>query len=108
MKILWRSLCAFLLVNCAALAQAQKPALKLEGFLDIPFGSNQETVKKQLPSRARARFDRTKSKEGYLWFDGGKFAGFKVDHLALEFVSDHLWNVTIHLQAVSKDHEKEF
>jgi hypothetical protein len=46
----------------ASPALAQKPSSQLDGFLDIPFGSDQETVKKQLPTRAHARFDRTKSK----------------------------------------------
>jgi hypothetical protein len=106
MKTLLRCLCIF--VIAAAPAFAETPAPQLDGFLDIPFGSNQDTVKKQLPNRAHTRLDRTKSRDNYLWFEGGKFAGFKIAYATLEFITDRLWNVGLHLQAVSKDHAKEF
>jgi len=93
---------------------AQAPAVansvqtQIDGFLNIPFGANPETLKKQYPSRARGRFNRQLSHDGYLWFDGGKFAGFKVHHAALLSMGDRFWMADVRLESTSKDHEKEY
>lgn len=102
---------AFLAIHplCAQVpAAAQSPPPQTAGFLDIPWGSSSESVKKQFTSRTRARFDRAASSNGDLQFTGGKFAGFKVSKFFLHFASDRLWKADVVFEGVSKDHQKEF
>jgi hypothetical protein len=81
---------------------------ELEGFLDVPWGATADEAKKQIPSRSHARPDRQKSDATHLKFDGGKFAGFKVNSFDLSFSNDHFFRAEVRLESGAKEHEKQF
>ena len=98
---------SLILLLSAYSASAQDLTIKIDGFLDIPWGATADTVKKTFPSKSRARLDQIKSKPGEFVFTGGKFAKFKVRRFTLEFINDRFWNAHVRLEPVSKDHAKE-
>jgi hypothetical protein len=81
---------------------------ELEGFLDLPWGAGPDEARKQISGRTHARFERQKSDDTHLRFDDGKFAGFKAEHLELNFAGAHFFRAEVRLAPVSKEHEKEF
>jgi|GEM_PF-2628068 len=101
-----------LLFGQAAFAQAPgaaaQPPGQTPGFLDLPWGSNAEAVRKQLPARTHTRFDKVASTKDDVAFSGGKFADLKVSQFMLHLVSDRLWKADVAFEAASKDHQKEF
>lgn len=98
----------FVALLALAPAHAELPPGGVPGFLEIPFGAPPETVKKQLPSRTRARFNPQKSTDAKLVFDGGKFANFKVKTFEIAFVNGSFWEGVAVLEEVSKGREKEY
>jgi hypothetical protein len=101
-----------LLVNHTVHAQApgaaQPPPPQTPGFLDLPWASNAEFIKKQFTARTHAHFDKPASSNDELQFSGGKFAGFTASRFSLHLASDRLWKADVVFDAVSKDHKKEF
>jgi len=95
-----------LLASTLRAAEPAPPAV--DGFLEIPFGTNEDATKKGYVARTHARFDRQKSNETQLRFEGGRFAGFKVTHADLKFAAGGFFCAEVFLEATSKDHEKEF
>jgi len=93
-------------VSPLCLADTSVP--QISGFLDIPFGSPPDVVKKELASRTFTRFDQAKSAGNLLRFNGGKFAGFNVTHFEIHFAPSGLYAADTFIQARSPNHEKEF
>jgi hypothetical protein len=87
---------------------ADPPPTELPGFLGIPWGASPDEAKKQFTARTHAHLDRTKSDDQRLAFIGGKFAGFKIRDILLQFASQHFYNVEFFIETTSPKHEKEF
>lgn len=110
MKPLPASLAAFLLILPAGAIRAQAPAppAQTDGFLDVPWSSPAEVVKKDFASRSRARLDRAASTDEELQFNGGRFAGFKVERFILKFSGDRFWKADVIFEPARRDYVKEF
>jgi hypothetical protein len=80
----------------------------LDGFLEVPWGADAETLKKQLASRTRATFEKARSEEGRLHFKEGKFAGFKFHYMEAFLEQGQFQRAAVHLEEFNKDREKEF
>lgn len=81
---------------------------ELDGFLDFPWGGKIEDAKKTVAARSHSRLDRPKSDDNHLRLEGGKFAGFKVAHMDLNFTAGGFFRAEVRLDPVSKEHDKEF
>jgi hypothetical protein len=83
-------------------ASAQNPGSKMDGILGIPFGADQDTAKKTVVSRTHGHFNRPKSQDNLLCFDGGHFAGFvREENHALQSCND--WQLLNNLAVGSSD-----
>jgi len=100
---------SLVLITLPRLVPAEEPrAATLDGFLDVPWGADPETAKKQLVLHTYSRFNGIKSAPDRLHFDGGKFAEFKVEFFELFFTGNQFYRAAVHLFPLSPGHEKEF
>jgi len=70
---------------------AQDPEKTLDGFLDLKWGDNSETVKRKMLKRVGIDVDWKRSNKEEMFFNGGMFAGEKVNQFVIRFHDDRFF-----------------
>jgi hypothetical protein len=79
---------------------AQNPGTTLDGFLDLRWGDNSETVKRKMFKRDGIVFDVVQSNKERMVLKGGMFAGEKVHKFAIYFHDNRFFSVMVFLDDI--------
>lgn len=79
---------------------AQNSGKTLDGFLDLRWGDNSETVKRKMLKRDGVVFDTEQSNKERMSFKGGLFAGEKVHQFAISFHDDKFFTAMVFLDDI--------
>ncbi len=71
---------------------------KLDGFLDIKFGSSIDVVKKAMLARPGCFINEKRSDSSYLFFDGVSFAGREALFISFKFLKNQFHTATVFIR----------